>query len=42
MRLADFIESNIEPILAEWVEFAESSGAAGRAMDVSGLRNQAS
>lgn len=31
MRLADFIESNSELILAEWVEFAAKSGPADHA-----------
>ncbi len=41
MRLADFIEKNTEPILAEWVTFAESCGPAGAAMDLVGLRDHA-
>jgi signal transduction histidine kinase len=41
VRLADFIEGNIEPILAEWVKFAESCGPAGRAMDLTALRDHA-
>lgn len=41
MRLADFIEANCEPILAEWVTFAESSGPAGEQMDVTALRDHA-
>ncbi len=41
MRLADFIEANCEPILAEWVTFAESSGPAGSAMDKVALRDHA-
>lgn len=41
MRLAAFIETNIEPIVAEWVEFAASSGPAGKAMDMSALRDHA-
>jgi signal transduction histidine kinase len=41
MRLAEFIETNIEPILAEWVEFAASSGPAGKAMDLAALRDHA-
>lgn len=41
MRLADFIERNIEPILADWVRFAESSGPAGRIMDLMALRDHA-
>ena len=41
MRLADFIAANIEPILAEWVTFAESSGPAAKAMDTVALRDHA-
>ena len=41
MRLADFIEANVEPILAEWVTFAESSGPAARTMDLKALRDHA-
>lgn len=41
MRLADFIETNIELILADWVRFAESSGPAGRIMDLKALRDHA-
>ena len=41
MRLADFIEKNTEPIIAEWVTFAESSGPAGQAMDRTELRDHA-
>jgi signal transduction histidine kinase len=41
VRLADFIEANSEPILAEWVEFAHSCGPAGRTMDLAGLRDHA-
>ena len=41
MRLADFIASNCEPILAEWVAFAESSGPAGEQMDPTALRDHA-
>jgi len=41
MRLADFIATNFEPILAEWVTFAESCGAAGHTMDLVGLRDHA-
>ena len=41
MRLAQFIETNTEPILAEWVEFASNSGPAGRTMDVAALRDHA-
>ncbi|MDQ3520673.1 MAG: sensor histidine kinase [Gemmatimonadota bacterium] len=42
MRLADFIATNTEPILAEWVTFAESSGPAGTEMDTEALRDHAS
>ena len=42
MRLADFIERNIEPILVDWVRFAQSSGPAGRIMDLKALRDHAS
>ena len=42
MRLADFIEKNIGLILADWVRFAESSGPAGRIMDLEALRDHAS
>jgi signal transduction histidine kinase len=41
VRLADFIERNLEPILAEWVTFAESSGPAGQGMDLKALRDHA-
>ena len=41
MRLADFIATNLEPILAEWVAFARGSGPAGMAMDRAGLRDHA-
>jgi len=41
VRLADFIEKNTEPIIAEWVTFAESSGPAGQAMDRTELRDHA-
>ncbi len=41
MRLADFIEKNTGPILAEWVKFAESSGPAARTMDLAALRDHA-
>jgi signal transduction histidine kinase len=41
MRLADFIAANTEPILAEWVTFARSSGPAGELMELSGLRDHA-
>ena len=41
MRLADFIETNIEAILTEWVAFAESCGPAGATLDLTGLRDHA-
>lgn len=41
MRLADFIETNTEPILAEWVAFAARSGPAGQTMDLASLRDHA-
>ena len=41
MRLADFIATNFEPILAEWVAFAATSGPAARTMDLAGLRDHA-
>ena len=41
MRLADFISSNSEQILAEWVEFAATCGPAGRTIELSGLRDHA-
>jgi signal transduction histidine kinase len=41
VRLADFIAANSEAILAEWVTFAESCGAAGHAMDLTALRDHA-
>ena len=41
MRLADFIESNTEPILAEWVAFAGRTGPAGNAMGIDELRDHA-
>jgi signal transduction histidine kinase len=41
VKLADFIASNMEPILAEWVTFAESSGPAGKTMDTVALRDHA-
>ena len=39
MRLADFIETNSEPILGEWVTFAQSCGPEG--MSVEELRDHA-
>jgi signal transduction histidine kinase len=41
VRLADFITTNCEPILAEWVAFAATCGPAGRTMDLDGLRDHA-
>ncbi len=41
MRLADFIETNCEPILAEWEAFASTSGPAGSTMDRVALRDHA-
>jgi len=41
VRLADFIATNSDPILAEWVAFAETCGPAGRTMDLSALRDHA-
>ena len=40
MRLADFIQSNVEPILAEWEVFARSMGA-GEHLDRLRLRDHA-
>ena len=39
MRLADFIEENTAPILAEWTAFAGRSGPAGQLMDAPALRD---
>jgi signal transduction histidine kinase len=41
MRLADFIETNCEPILAEWVAFAKTSAASASTMDTTALRDHA-
>lgn len=41
MRLADFISAHMEAILAEWVEFAASSGPAGKGMNDAALRDHA-
>ena len=41
MRLADFITTNVDQILVEWVAFAARSGPAGKAMSVTALRNHA-
>lgn len=41
MRLADFIVANMEPILTEWVAFAETCTPAAQSMDVVALRDHA-
>jgi signal transduction histidine kinase len=41
VRLAEFIAANTEPILLEWVAFAESCGPAAKLMDDSSLRDHA-
>src|SRR4051812_47741247 len=41
MRLADFIATTLEPILADWETFARTHIPAGEAMDVAGLRDHA-
>jgi signal transduction histidine kinase len=41
LRLADFIETNTEAILADWVAFASTSGPAGKTMDLTALRDHA-
>ena len=41
MRLADFIETNAERILTEWVEFARSCGPVGASMELAALRDHA-
>jgi signal transduction histidine kinase len=41
MRLADFILSNREPILAEWEDFARTCAPASGTMDVEALRDHA-
>jgi signal transduction histidine kinase len=41
VRLADFITTNTEPILEEWVAFAAASGPAGKTMDLPALRDHA-
>jgi signal transduction histidine kinase len=41
VRLAEFIARNTEPILLEWVAFAESCGPAAKFMDDSTLRDHA-
>ena len=37
MRLADFLATNLEPILAEWEAFARTHVPVGEAMDVAGF-----
>src|SRR5881409_2286435 len=41
MRLADFLATNLEPILAAWEAFARTHVPVGEAMDVAGLRDHA-
>ncbi|MHB1222667.1 MAG: ATP-binding protein [Gemmatimonadaceae bacterium] len=41
VRLADFIETNSEPILAEWVAFAATCGPVGSTLDLAGLEDHA-
>lgn len=41
MRMSDFIEANVEPLLASWVEFARTQGQDAQAMDTRGLRDHA-
>jgi signal transduction histidine kinase len=41
VRLADFITTNTESILEEWVSFAAASGPAGKAMNLAALRDHA-
>ena len=41
MRLASFIAGNMEPILADWTEFARTLGSAARPMDTVQLRDHA-
>jgi signal transduction histidine kinase len=42
MRLADFIVTNREPIMAEWEAFARTCAPASGSMDISALRDHAS
>lgn len=42
MRLAEFVETNSEPILLEWVAFAKSCAPAAKLMDEAALRDHAS
>lgn len=41
MKLADFIEANIEPLCDDWIAFARSRGAEGEAMSTYQLRDHA-
>ena len=41
MRLADFVRTNREPILAEWEVFARSCAPASATMDIEALRDHA-
>ncbi|XUK68037.1 Sensor histidine kinase [Pseudomonas yamanorum] len=41
MRLADFINSNIEPILQQWEDFARTMTPASKGMDALALRDHA-
>ena len=41
MRLAEFIRTNREPILAEWETFARTCAPASRTMDITALRDHA-
>jgi signal transduction histidine kinase len=41
VRLAEFIAANTEPILLEWVAFAESCGPAAKLLDDKSLRDHA-
>lgn len=41
MRLADFIVANMEPILTEWVAFAQTCAPTAQTMDVVALRDHA-
>jgi signal transduction histidine kinase len=41
VRLADFITTNAEAIIAEWVRFAADCGPAGQTMDLAALRDHA-
>src|SRR5579859_583319 len=41
LRLADFMATNIESILAEWVAFAATCSPAGATMNLAGLRDHA-